>query len=346
MVKIGDKVRFLNAVGGGIVRKFINKELVSVEEEDGFETPVLIKECVVIADAGEVTAQRQNATGGAQVHFEPEKPVHVRETKGGDELNVVLAYLPEDDRSLQNTNFDCYLVNDSNYWLFFTYMSKEGANWKTRFAGMAEPNMKLHLEEFGKEQLNELERVCVQLTAFKRNKDFELKNPVSVELRLDTVKFYKLHSFRPNDYFDDAALIYPIVKGDVAQRPVQVSASALEQALQDKKAEEKATPRPISKLHRVKNGIVEVDLHIDELLDNTAGMSNADMLVYQLDTFRQTLEQFKAMKGQRIVFIHGKGDGVLRNALLKELNSKYKKYGVQDASFREYGFGATMVTIR
>lgn len=86
-------------------------------------------------------------------------------------------------------------------------------------------------------------------------------------------------------------------------------------------------------------------MHINELLDNTTGMSNGEMLDYQLDVFRKTLEEYKAKKGQRIVFIHGKGDGVLRNALLKELKSKYKTYSSQDASFREYGFGATMVTI-
>jgi dsDNA-specific endonuclease/ATPase MutS2 len=46
------------------------------------------------------------------------------------------------------------------------------------------------------------------------------------------------------------------------------------------------------------------------------------------------------------VFIHGKGDGVLRQALTKELNYRYKKHDVQDASFQEYGYGATQVTIR
>ena len=31
--------------------------------------------------------------------------------------------------------------------------------------------------------------------------------------------------------------------------------------------------------------------------------------------------------------------------MLDELKRKYKTYQSQDASFREYGFGATMVTI-
>ena len=45
------------------------------------------------------------------------------------------------------------------------------------------------------------------------------------------------------------------------------------------------------------------------------------------------------------MFIHGKGEGVRRQALLKELTPRYKGHDVQDASFREYGFGATQVTI-
>ena len=47
-MKIGDKVRFLSDVGGGIVRKFEKGNVVLVEDEDGFEIPALISECVVI----------------------------------------------------------------------------------------------------------------------------------------------------------------------------------------------------------------------------------------------------------------------------------------------------------
>ena len=44
-IQIGDKVRFLNSVGGGVVRGFRGKDQVLVEDEDGFEVPALIKEC-------------------------------------------------------------------------------------------------------------------------------------------------------------------------------------------------------------------------------------------------------------------------------------------------------------
>ena len=42
-IQIGDKVRFLNSVGGGVVRGFRGKDQVLVEDEDGFEVPALIK---------------------------------------------------------------------------------------------------------------------------------------------------------------------------------------------------------------------------------------------------------------------------------------------------------------
>lgn len=57
------------------------------------------------------------------------------------------------------------------------------------------------------------------------------------------------------------------------------------------------------------------------------------------------MAEYAQSKGQKIVFIHGKGEGVLRQAIEKELRIRYKQHRFQDASFREYGFGATMVII-
>lgn len=347
-IKIGDKVRFLSEVGGGIVTGFVDKNTVKVEDADGFEVPMLIKECVVVDTDDYNMKHKPKAETSAPAASKPEKPEIISrptETREGEMLNVILAFIPEDIKAISSTSFEAYLVNDSNYYLYYTYLSAEGKNWRSRSHGLIEPNTKLFLEEFNKDILNELEHVAVQCIAFKDAKSFMLKPAVNVELRIDTVKFYKLHTFRESVYFEEPALLYDIVKNDVPSKQMFVSAEDLQEALLQKKSVDRPKVQPIVK-HKPANEIVEVDLHINELLDNTGGMSNSEILNYQLDKFREVLEQYKNRKGQKIVFIHGKGDGVLRKAVLDELRHKYKNYPYQDASFREYGFGATMVTIK
>ena len=238
-----------------------------------------------------------------------------------------------------------YFLQGYPYVSEFSYLCAEGHNWRVRSWGTVQPNTKFYIEEFDKSILNELEHVAVQVLAFKDNKSFMIKPAVSVELRIDTVKFYKLHTFRESIFFEEPSLIYDIVKDDMPARQTFLNADDIKDALLAKKAVDVIPARkPEAKVPQ--SDIVEIDLHAHELLDSTAGMSNGEILNYQLDVFRKTLEEYKSKKGQKIVFIHGKGDGVLRKAILQELKYKYKNYQSQDASFREYGFGATMVTIR
>lgn len=345
-MKTGDKVRFLNTTGGGVVKGFQGKDIALVEDEEGFDIPVLIRECVVIEPANDAQVRQSSKPSEViQQNNIANKVVEeykVEETKEGEQLAVLLAYLPVDVKSLSTTNFECYLINDSNYYLSYNYISRTEEGWVSRNTGVIEPNTRLFLEEFSKSELNDLERICLQFFAYKKNKAFTLKNSYSVELHIDTVKFYKLHSFKENDYFEDEAIIYPMVRRDLAEKELFISAEEIEQAIKQK--EQRPRIQPIVK--KEKNSIIEVDLHSNELLDNTNGLSSGDILEYQLTKVREAMDENRKNKGQKIVFIHGKGDGVLKKAIIKELNANYKSAYFQDASFREYGYGATMVTIK
>lgn len=229
-MKIGDKVRFLSEVGGGIVTGFQGKDFVLVEDADGFDIPMPIRECVVI-ETDDYNMRRKPGSSAPKPEepvkpVKPEMPVIQRqpEVRGGDTLNVFLAYVPEDAKAMMTTPFETYLVNDSNYYLYYTYLSAEGKAWKNRSHGLVEPNTKLLLEEFTKDVLNDMERVAVQLIAFKDGKPAAIKPAVSVEIRIDTVKFYKLHTFSDSDFFEEPALIYDIVKDDMPAKQVYVSA--------------------------------------------------------------------------------------------------------------------------
>ena len=210
---------------------FQGKNIVLVEDEDGFQVPMLTTEVVVVGDEDygtghmiEVRSEKQevrdNRDQRSEEEEEPEeRPITFKakpmERKGGERLSAYLAFVPIDMKELSQTRFESYLVNDSNYYLRYTLLTGENNAWTLRAEGELEPNTKEFIEEFGREDLNGLEHCCVQMTAYKREKTFLLKPTVNALVNVDTVKFYKLHAFHENDFFEQPALVYTLIENDV-----------------------------------------------------------------------------------------------------------------------------------
>ncbi|MDD4992862.1 MAG: DUF2027 domain-containing protein [Paludibacter sp.] len=359
MIKKGDTVRFLNAVGGGlVVRVDEAKKMLYVEDADGFEIPVFERECVMVGEVNKDTnfkvkdfktkSVSEVAPSASVANLKQEVRIvePIVETPEGETLKALLAFFPIDIKQLQTTAYDCYLVNDSNYYLYYNVINGENGVWKSAASGIIEPNMQEELTSITKEQLNAWENLRVQIIPFKQGKNYTPQNVLDVQLKLNTVKFYKLHSFTDNEYFDEPCMLIDIVaakeKEVENQKMADISPEDIKQAMFQK--EDAGRPRIIKRPQVAE--VIQVDLHINELLDTTSGLSNAAMLQCQLDKFHEVLKENKNRKGQKIVFIHGKGEGVLRKEIEKLLKTRYKTYYFQDASFREYGFGATMVTIK
>lgn len=377
-MKIGDHVKFLNEIGGGKVAGFRGKDIVLVEDEDGFQIPVSVHDVVVEAgtdyDMGRMVAAKIDAQQEAQKrHAEglasngksikakladvtdddtPESDPSqgeitfrqpVEERRGGNRLSAYLAFVPVDIKEVTHTRFEAYFVNDSNYYLHYNWLVAEGNAWHLRAGGEVEPNTKLFIEEFGLDQVGQLGHVAVQMLAYKREKPFLLKPVIDVQFRIDATKFYKLHTFQENDFFERPALLFTLVENDEVARLLVVDSKRMKEQMYNK--QEPVVRNERKAQQKKDDGTLVVDLHADELLETTTGMNAADILHYQIDYFKKVMDAHKKQKGQKVVFIHGKGEGVLRQALLHELRYRYKTCRWQDASFQEYGYGATLVTI-
>ncbi len=267
VISIGDKVRFLNDIGGGKVTGFQRGGIVLVEDEDGFEIPVREQE-VVLVSAAEKKLTRQS---------EP-----VRE----EEEEVQPAY-----------------------------------RVKSILAGKAAPKQ----VDYHSDITTHITEPDVVEPAEKATPD---DSPLTMEERIAhlerTVKKLQLRIEQ--------------LEGAKSLRE-KLEATGMKVTENSRKAHAAGS-------HAKKDDIIEVDLHAAELLETTAGMSPSDIKEYQLDVFRRTINEHLKDKGCRIVFIHGNGEGVLRRAILDELRRNYKQCQYQDASFQQYGFGATMVTVR
>ncbi|WP_299336198.1 Smr/MutS family protein [uncultured Psychroserpens sp.] len=89
---------------------------------------------------------------------------------------------------------------------------------------------------------------------------------------------------------------------------------------------------------------MEVDLHINQITTRHKHMNNFDMLNLQLDTARHKLEYAIRNRIQKIVFIHGVGEGVLKTEL-EYLFGRYNNVKFYPADYQKYGLGATEVYV-
>jgi dsDNA-specific endonuclease/ATPase MutS2 len=121
---------------------------------------------------------------------------------------------------------------------------------------------------------------------------------------------------------------------------IPVSNEDLEKVIQSELSINKTPHKTNAKIPR----ILEVDLHIHELIDDARYLSNFEILNIQLKNAKNRLEWAIKKRMKSIVFIHGVGQGVLREELYT-LFRRYDNLEYFDADYQTYGVGATEVRI-
>lgn len=346
-IKKGDKVRFLNMEGGGIVAR-VEGRTVYVEDEDGFEMPCMENEVVLI----EASAQQKKEAEQRRIEQKKEEVEEIvadpvdeykfSESAADDHSpRFFLAFLKSDKGN--SGYLDLYAVNDSNSFAFFTLTEQVGETDEVRMLhfGAIEPNTKLMLDKYNPQRIDNQSWQC-QILLFKKSRTFAAYPPVSTVVKVKATKFFKENTFVPTDFFDERAVLYSIIEDELQSKIEQLTATDLHKIVRQK---ERQDQKQQSKPNNKPGDIIEVDLHIDAILDSTAGLSNTEMLQVQLARFKHVMDENANKKGQRIVFIHGVGNGTLKTEVRKSLDRQYRKCNYQDASFKEYGYGATMVVI-
>ena len=149
---------------------------------------------------------------------------------------------------------------------------------------------------------------------------------------------------------DGFEISYPVSKlihVDPSKAHSKKSVLMNEQEANEQKLKKKDKGPKFSKSHAEGKAAmeIEVDLHLEEILDNEKGMNNSQKLEYQLNYFRTELEAAISSNIKKIIFIHGVGNGRLKAEIRKELET-YTNLSFSDASYKRYGFGATEVIIR
>lgn len=91
--------------------------------------------------------------------------------------------------------------------------------------------------------------------------------------------------------------------------------------------------------------VIEIDLHLEELVEFPMKLDDRLRLYTQMQHVKKCLEAAVNQHYRKLIFIHGVGEGVLKSELRNYL-AQFEYITVKDADYREYGSGATEVIIK
>lgn len=339
----GDRVRFLNEKGEGVISRLLGQGMAMVEIEDGFEYPYPVNQLVPVNPIVAPEPPRAQQPTAQQPAI-PTAPAVIN-TRYPD--GIYLAFIPQHQAFPSAGKIDLVVLNHSTYDIYYTLSIKDGSLWTCIQAGMLGPGRQIEVETLTPQDIDNWGNIKTDVL-FYSDDAYEHRAPVSDLLKLKGTKFFKDSTYGEHLLVGKKAFVAELVplyekNTEPEEQKPFLSQAALRDMLQtQEQRQQRGQPsKPALKNQQLEK---EVDLHIEELLDNWNGMTNGQLLDVQLKRMQQELDDAMASHLQRIVFIHGVGNGRLKTEI-RRLLATYKGIRFHDASYQRYGFGATEVVI-
>jgi dsDNA-specific endonuclease/ATPase MutS2 len=317
-MNVGDKVRLIHGHEEGVIRKIKDNKIIEVEIEEGFLIPVLRSEVTLIAKE-------------EKVHFSTRASIQNEETKtiGSQALaynGIFIAFTEVNENQLS-----LHFLNNTDYDLLVSISQVIQQTQKGIFAQMVSSRTHQKVNDWYLKNFETWPDLLFQMIFHRK----EFHNPVPV--------LEKTIKFKASTFFKTKQKI-TLLKSEgyliqVDREMMKVDPNALKESLYSEKAIE-ARPVAKSKPEAV------VDLHIEKLVQNFQSLTSAEIFNLQMNTFEKKLDQAIAGGLDNIVFIHGVGNGILRNAIHKKLSQVAAIQFYKDAMKDKFGYGATEVKIR
>lgn len=346
----GDKVRFLNDPIEGVVQRLLPNERAEVLDSDGFIHVVALAQLVRIEFGldqrltapvaepdvpmpqnriGEDIQQPTSTANNSWIRFlEPDQTVYVASA------------LKRPDAALIS-DMEVRLINNTHWTIIFTASRKSGDLRSGIRAGVLPSRSEELIGFFSADELHRMQGFEFQILFFGE-REFAFRPPIVRALELGPSDFLD-SSFRERLPGHPAtvllhSLVEVMPKAEVDVTKLLEKFSKNEAEAKERQAGTKLRSGRFTVMTRER----VVDLHIEELIKDPTGMSNGQIIAYQLNHFEKELDRAMIDCLHKITFIHGVGSGVLRSSIREELK-KYPSIRFQDAPPEQFGYGATEV---
>ena len=353
--KVGDKVNFLNSTGGGTVKKIIDTRMVEVTIEDGFDIPVLMSDLVL--DFRSQPDKRQQIVDSTQKEIQQKQIIEEKEMdearksalrrfgRNAEEEGLYLAFIPQDQQWLLTGLLDVVLVNHTPADALYSFNIKEEGKYINVDYGSIAPHSKVVIESISREDIEYWCEGYIQVILSQEEADF-VYHPLHAPFSFRSSRFFKDGSYVESGVLGEKAVMINL-SSMLALKETETDLAKMQKD-GDKKtvaAQKLVKEKAAIDRHQTAPGEAIVDLHIGELVDNILGMSSNDMFRIQMNYFKKMLESAITNEYDKVTFIHGVGNGVLKNAIIEELKH-YENTSNRMASIMKFGVGAIDVMIK
>jgi hypothetical protein len=287
--------------------------MIGVTGEDDFEIPVL---------ASKVTTVHGHKSTAVQSQAFDE----VRVDSAAFETRGVHLAVSSDQRIASVVHF--YLVNETSFQLLAALTTEKLHKFKGEYAGIIAQKSAVKIFSAPLQDI-QLWPVFNFQIVFYTTQNIALSKPLIIK-----------ETFKAKD-FSGAKKHVPLIKDHawlirLDEPELVINAEKLKESF-FKPAEEK---------HEIEKPVHEIDLHIEKLRDDHQFLSNAEILNIQLTAFRKALDAAIVHKLPAITFIHGVGNGTLKNELHKIVGKHPQVQTFMDARKEKFGYGATKVLLK
>lgn len=326
-MNIGDKVRLIHSKEEGIVTRFLKDNVVEVEIEAGFKLPILKRELAVVSKTETAVFKPQQLP--KEEPIERRKMGEVKAVKG-----IFFAFVP-----LNEQQFSLKIINNSDWDLPFSITTGIDKNHRGLLGGLLKSRSFQEISSpFDLKSFDDWCQFSFQAIYF------------NIGFFTEQVLFQKRLRLRANTFFNHKK-IAPIINKeaylfqlDAEDLPLSINPTELKEKMLEVKTGEKNPEIDLLKSFKKPSAII--DLHIEELVNDKQSMNNAQILSLQIQTFERNFEDAIASGMNEITFIHGVGNGVLKQEIQRKLAGNKSVAWYEDAQKEKFGYGATKIKIK
>lgn len=307
--RLGEFVRFVNERREGIITRIIDEDTIAVTDDDGFEIPVLASQVTRVHGKSELTDIEQNEV--------PDKQTDQFISNG-----LFLA-ITDDKRVGSVVYFN--LVNTSSWQVLFTFNTEKNDVFKGEVSGILKPNSSIQIFSASLNELDLWPKFHIQSLFYSEGKH-ELQKPLLYS-----------DKFKAKD-FSGAKKHQSLLAMDAWI----IQLDSILPLIDPQKLKESFFKGSETKIE-IQNPGKEVDLHIEQLRDDYQFLNNSEILNIQISRFKDCFDAAIVHKMPSIVFIHGTGNGTLKNELHKFISKHPQVKTFMDAHKEKFGYGATEI---